>query len=412
MTPKTLGILALVAAAVLAVAFWIARGRAPSETAAPPAIKTEKAGELGAPSAAGARLLPVLGAKANDVAEISVKGAEKEAQVRRDGGRWVVPAQGGYPADPDKVRDAVLSIAEMTIAEPKTQKPENYALLGVQEPGEKDSTSRLVTLKDAQGAVVASLIVGNSAPGGARTTPGANVYVRRAGEAQAFEARTRIDPRYALDPDPGTWIKKSLDGVPADRIKSISISHADGAAVELAKPQKSDPEFIIANLPAGREIKYAGAASAVAQAVALVTFDSVKPVADIAAGATPTGTAIFRTFDGLVLTVDTSTRDGTSWVTFDARYEAPPEAPATEPTPSDQPPPAANKPADEVRKEVEALNARFGGWAFALPSYRVQQLLTKMEDLLKPAEAAASPSGTTPGPITGDDGEPVELPDK
>jgi len=403
MNSKTLGILALIAAAVLAVAFWFARGRAPSETAAPPALKTSATpGDTGPSNAAGAALFPALASRGNDITEIRIQSAELDTTVKREGGRWVVPARGNYPADAEKVRDAVLSIAELTIAEPKTQKAENFPLLGVQEPGDKDSTSRLVTFSDAQGAVLASLVIGNAAPGGGsgagRQSAGVGLYVRRAGESQAFEGRTRVDPRYALDPDPGAWIKKSLDGVPADRIKSIDITHADGSTVDLVKAGQGDADFAVANIPAGREVKYAGAASAVAQAVAIISFDNVKPIAEIAQGASPTGTAVFRTFDGLVLTVDTSTKDGTSWVTFGAKHEVPAET--------------APAPTEDVRKEAAALNSRFSGWAFALPAYRVQQLLTKMDDLLKPASAPAPAGESAPGPILGDDGQPVAVPDK
>ncbi len=418
MNSKTLGILALVAAALLAIAFWVARGNAPAESGAAPAPAKPVAGSgPAAPSTAvGAKFAESLAAAAqvNSVAEISVHAAGKDVVVKRDGATWVVPTRGNYPADPEKVRDAVLSVAELTIAEAKTQKPENYSFLGVQDPEAKDSTSRLVTFKDAQGRVIVALIVGSTTPGAA-TSRGSNVgvYVRRAGEAQAFEVRTRLDPRATLEPEPEKWIKKDLDGVNGDRVKNVLITHADGTSVELSKTKKEDRDYAVANIPPGRELKYAGAASAVAQAISNINFDDVRPIADIAQGATPTGTAVFRTFDGLVLTIDTSTKDGTAWATLSAHYE-PPNEPSPEPQPSDQPPPdaAKSKAPDEVKKEIESMNARFSGWAFALPSYRVQQLLSKMDDLLKPAEAPGAKKEPLPGPITGDEEAPPNVPDK
>ncbi|MCC7160064.1 MAG: DUF4340 domain-containing protein, partial [Ignavibacteria bacterium] len=374
-------------------------------------------GSGNAATAVGAKFADTLAARVNDVAEITVQAAGKETSIKRDGTRWVVPARGNYPADPDKVRDAVLSVAEMTVSEIKTQKPENYSFLGVQDPSVADSPARLVTFKDAQGTVISSLVVGNTSasPGASRGGAAIGVFVRRAGDAQAYETRTRLDPRGSLDPEPGNWIKKQIDGVSADRVRNILITHADGGTVEIGKGNKDDRDYTLANIPAGRELKYAGAAAAVAQSVAMITFDDVKPIAEVAQGASPTGTAVFRTFDGLVLTIDTSTKDGTSWATFNARYDAPAEAAApTEPTPSDQPPPAAPKPrsGDEVRKEVETLNARFSGWAYALPQYRITQLLSKMDDLLKPVEAPAPTEEGSLAPLQGDGGAPPSVPDK
>ena len=47
-------------------------------------------------------------------------------------------------------------------------------------------------------------------------------------------------------------------------------------------------------------------------------------VAQASEGAAPGGSAEYVTWDGLIVTVEASTKDGTAWATFAARSEAPP----------------------------------------------------------------------------------------
>ena len=52
-------------------------------------------------------------------------------------------------------------LADMTLVEPKTDKPDLYPRLEVEDPGKGKST--LVTIKDKSGADIARLIVGKRA---------------------------------------------------------------------------------------------------------------------------------------------------------------------------------------------------------------------------------------------------------
>lgn len=378
MNSRTLAILGIVTVVVAALAYWSLRGPRPSE----------------APKSAGASpvltskvFVPGLTEKADQVGSITVKGAGKESVVKKSGDEWVLENRGGYPVDITKVRDAVQSIADLLIFEAKTTDPAKFEQLWLEDPSDKaESKSRLVTFGDTSNKVIASVIVGSSAASfgntpGTSTTYG--VFVRRSGETQSYLAKSRLDARATLDPDPSSWLKRDVVNVEAQRVKSVTISHPDGAKVLISKDKKDDRDYALANMPAGRELKFGGAPAQVAGALSFVNFDDVAPISEVAEGATPSGAAEFRTFDGLVVSVDTSTKNGTAWVAFTSRYEPPPQA---EPVPSDQPPPAAPKPEAEVRKEVQELNDRLSKWAFALPSIKVKQILSTTEDLLKPAD--------------------------
>jgi hypothetical protein len=51
---------------------------------------------------------------------------------------------------------------------------------------------------------------------------------------------------------------------------------------------------------------------------------------------------------------------------------------------------AAGKP--KAAREAKAINAKTAGWAYKLPPYKGQQLMTKLDSLLKPPPAPAAKS--------------------
>ncbi len=402
MSPKTLGALAGTTGVAILLAVWATRGPSTSDEAADASTKPggTNTGASGQASTTGV-LFPALAARINDVNEISVKSKDSEVVLRRSevkGGEgkdsapvWTVTSRSNYPADANKVREAVVSLIELKVVDHKTQKPENYAFLGVTDPESKDSPSRLVTLKDGAGQVLVGAVLGNTvaATGAQRGETKTNIYLRRAGEAQAYQAEGRLDPRASFDPDALSWLDRDVISVDAERVKSVTITHADGSRTRVEKESKDAKDFVVLGIPAGRELKYAGAASPTAGALSRVNLDDVMPIQQASEGAAPTGSAEFFTFDGLVVTVETSTRGGTGWATFAARYEEP----DVEPVPSNQPPPAATdgaekqKKADEVKKEADDLNRKVTAWAYALPEFKLKQFQTTVDEMLKPADA-------------------------
>lgn len=417
MSPKTLGALAGATGVAIVLAVWATRGPSSSDDAAESKPKPGTNG-ASAPAPVTGAIFPVLATRASDVAEITVKSKDAEVVLKRAESKagaakdaapsWTVASKSNYPADASKVRDAVISLNELRVVDQKTQKPENYAFLGVTDPESKDSPSRLVTLKDAAGQVLVGAVLGNTVPvtGAPRGETKTNVYLRRAGEAQAYQAEGRLDPRASFDPDPLSWLDRDVISVDVPRVKSVTITHPDGTRTRIEKDSKDAKEFTVQGVPTGRELKYAGAASPTAGALSRVNLDDVLPVQQASEGATPTGSAEYVTFDGLIVTVETSTKAGTGWATFAARYEEP----DLDPVPSNQPPPAATdgaekqKKADEVRKEADELNRKLTAWAYALPEFKLKQFQTTVDELLKPldtpkAEVQPTPPGTGTPPV-------------
>src|SRR5262249_3441196 len=85
--------------------------------------------------------------------------------------------------------------------------------------------------------------------------------------------------------------------------------------------------------------------------------------------------------------------------------EAKPEAKKADDKKPDEKKPG--KSPEEVKKEVDDLNAKVGKWAYALPAYKATSLASKMSDMLKDLPAANPSTPANPGTPSGDMPTPV-----
>lgn len=352
-----------------------------------------------AASSSGSRVLfPELSARINEVAEVRVEKSGKSATLKKEGGQWRLADRGGYPVKLEKVKELAVRVADLEILEAKTAKKANHQKLAVEWPvtaGEDSEAAGagLVTLKDAAGKELASLVVGKSEWMGSKP----KVYARRAGEDQVY----LCSPRGALDvvPDAKSWIEPKFVELANDRVHSVTIEHADGEKVEIGRSVENHTQFTVQNLQPGQSERYAGVANGVAQALGYgLSLEDVRPAAEVDFSQSPLATARFRSIDGLELAIETAKFEDKTWARVVASYTPPPEpekpaeavpaegegeegAPAAEP--------AAEPPAEEkkdVGQEAAELNELLAPWAFEIPSYKSDVLARRMKDLLPEPE--------------------------
>lgn len=395
-----------------------------------------------APGAAE-RLFPGLEARINDVASLTVQKGDQTYTIARaaagnadaasGAGAWVLADRGGFPASFEKVKQNIVGIALLTPLEQKTSNPALYEKIGVQDPGPAAVNTALVTLKDAHGNELASVIFGNSRFGGDPA-----VYVRRRGEPESWLCKGSFDwPAH-----PTGFTDPQIMSLARERIRSVTITHPDGSAVVVSRATPSDANFSVAGVPEGRELKYETVANPIGSALSFMSLEDVRPRSEVEFPADATVVAEFVAFDGLTVTVRTTKKDGKTWATFDVSHapgaaggggregnaggdagagepagaesgDASDEssgtagaggvAPADVPEPQDAPAEsgdASAAPASEgAAKEAAELHARVSPWAFQLPDYKATSLVTTMEELLK------APAGGTTGGVPGGTGE-------
>jgi hypothetical protein len=300
----------------------------------------------------GERALPGLAERLGEVATVGVSSSELTASFVRGGEAWRVPEKDGYPADAARIRQVVLALADLTLVEPKTQKPELYPRLEVDDPAA--GKSHLLSLKDKAGTTLAALIVGKRRHDrlGAGTDA---VYVRQPDAARAWLAAGSLELSGAMS----SWLDRHILDIPEKRIAAVSLVAADGSKLAV-KRDKPEDKFAVEDLPADAKLKQEDAAGEPAGALDGLELDDVEPAERMPVPESGVITASFATFDGLKVELRLFEHDGKDWAVIAAAG------------------------ADKAAAEAEQVTDQVSRWAYALPPFKASLLKLKLADLLAP----------------------------
>jgi hypothetical protein len=209
----------------------------------------------------GLPLLPSLAGEMNTVNSLSVRkgGAKPTVTVHKQGEQWTVAERAEYPADVPKLRKLLLVLSDAKIREEKTSNPENYGIIGVEDPAQPGATGAQIELTAQDGKH--DVIVGKSA--------GEGNFVRRAGEKTSYI----VEPGISVEAEPRYWIDTHLLDIAADKIQSIDTKPATGAAYSVHRIAASEPKPIDAKSGSPGAAAPAAAPAAAAPAAAAPTAD-------------------------------------------------------------------------------------------------------------------------------------------
>jgi hypothetical protein len=305
-----------------------------------------------APVAQGQRVLPDLAARLDGLAWMRLAQGGKRTDFTAIGGRWVLIEKGNYPANAGKVRRLLLGLADLTLVEPKTRRPELLSRLDLDDPSNGRST--LVRLQGRTGGTVAELIVGKTRRGG---LGGGNdgVYVRKPGDDQAWLARGSLD----LPADLNGWLDRRIVDLPASRVAAVTLTGGDGAVLKLRR-EAPGGRFAVADPPDGAQLKGDAALAAPAAVLSGLELDDVLTTAELPVPESGVATALFTTFDGLTVTIWLFAHDGADWITLEAVGSGAAET------------------------DAKAIDARVANWTYKIPAGRAKVLRTRLADLVEP----------------------------
>ncbi len=319
-------------------------------------------------------LVPGLEAQLNDLARVRVIGAGNQAiaTLSRAETAWELAEKSGYRADIGRIRGNLIALARARIIEQKTANPEYFDRLGVESVAGESASGVLIELDDLAEPV--RIIIGDTGVGGDYA------YVREAGENQSWLVSGAFDlPSESLD-----WLDREMLDIPTARIRAVTITHPDGEVLRIEKAAATDPNFVVPGIPDGRKLSYASVANAIAGVLAKLRLEDVQASSSLeAAEVTPT-TIVFETFNGLLIDVSAYSLVDENWIQVAARLDEPPAPIASVDT--DGAPDLSAPEAAPIGDEVERLNARLGGWAYTVASYKTEQLLKRIDDLLAPED--------------------------
>ena len=345
----------------------------------------------------GEIVFPALLEQLNGVARVRVTGSEGTFALVRDGDAWVVDEKERYPADPDRVHKLLLGAAGMTRVEPKTSNPERYPKLWLEDPTGEDARSVRLVLEDASGAVLASWVLGDRRPSKSDASR-TELYIRVADDPQAWLVEGSV-PRGGKIID---WLDRLVARIDRERLRTVEVVHADGTVVAVNKEVPADGDFVLRDIPEGREADSQYRINDIGRFLEDLRFEDVAPASSLDfAGSTDKRMEV-TTFDGLRVRLDSVMRDGDAWVQLHAEVDeglvekaAGADAAASdgESGSESKEPSGPLRPLDEVRAEVGRLNARWQGWAYELPSFKRDYVAKRMDELTRPIEATDEGTG-------------------
>ena len=411
MNAKTLYALVAAAAVAVVAATWIS-------SANRPAIEG---------SAQGRPLLPGLRDQVNNVDSIVLSGAGDKVLVtlKRGTDGWHIVEKSSYPADVAKLREFLLKLADATVIEEKTANPKHYADLGVDDISGKDAKGVQVAIGGLKQPLKFILGLYNGAGGG-------GTFVRRDGEAQSLLASGNL----LAEKSPAGWLKHDLVDIDAGRIKEVVLTNLEGKVLRVAKAQSADANFLVTDVPKGRELASDYVANSLGSGLANLRVDDVAAAHDLAAP-DKVYKVHYLAFGGTVVDVKAWDADGKNALQLvasndaaqldaditaeqaaaKAAYEtavaaaklkvveakgddaaiAKAEADVARPPSLVDPAKDRSERLAAATKVVEDLNRTFAGWTFTVPAYAFANFNKSMDDMLKPIVQKAAPGGKPPG---------------
>ena len=310
----------------------------------------------------------VLTERVNDAAELAVRSNEATFSIVKTDTGWGMKDRAEYPVHFDKVKTALVGLSELKLLEAKTSDPSRYKRLEVEEPDTEEAQSVRFEIKDAAGKSMASGLVGRLNPN-LFGEGGGGTYLRRGKEEQSWLAAGEV----SLGKTRNDWMVRDIVDIAAEKVRRAVIRQPEGAEIVVTQEKPDSREYKLEGIPEGRKLKDSGEAKNLAGGLWRLTFEDVKPAADIKFPPKP-NVSVYETFDGLKVHIEMTTVDDVVWGRFSATAKG-----------------ASGEKAEDVRKKAAEITERAKGWVYELSAGEGERLTTKIEDILEDPKAKTDP---------------------
>jgi len=167
----------------------------------------------------------------------------------------------------------------------------------------------------------------------------------------------------------------------------VEVLHPDGERVLARKTSADDEDFVLQDIPEGREVQSAWSVNSLANGLASLNLEAVVPDSDIDwTNAVRFGVITadgLKVEAGLVAVESQGEAESTEtahWIRLQASlYQTALESAVTLP----------EEDRGETSQRAESINQRVVGWAYRIPKYKYDAMSKRMEQLLKSPDAAA-----------------------
>jgi len=312
-------------------------------------------------------LLPGLADTINDVDRVDIvtAGDTVVATLTRTSTDWRLEQMDGYHADWPKLQSLLAGLAQAKVIEAKTDKPQYYRQLGVEDVSSPDADSVLIKL--GIGDKTTAVVIGHAAQGRA------GQYVR----LQDSAASALLDRNLDVSTELLDWADKRIIDINASEVAEVEIVHPDGARVLITRISADQTDFDLAGLPPGREIQSSWSVNSFASSLSLLDMESVRT--QKAVDWQPAVRMRLLTFSGLEIMAEMVEADGQYLLHLNASH---PAAQAADYGNDD----ISQQAAEDVASRVDEINQRVNGWAYSIAKYKFEGMVKTQADILKPVE--------------------------
>ena len=320
-------------------------------------------------------LFPELSGRVNDVSELVVRDGQSALTVRRVSGNWSIADADDYPALVDKVKQTVLTVSGLQVIAEKTDNPDLYKRLGVEDPDSKGATSNLLTLS-ANGEQLVELVVGKTRRSkSAAGAPG--LYVRIPDRQEAL----LVEGRLSVSADIIDWIKRDIIDIEGGRVNSVHLRPAGGTEVFLDREDTAD-DLALHDIPEGKEPASEYLLGRMATMLENVYVEGVRKENSIDFSR-PDSIIHVTTFDGLTADIEVvkSGENTFARFSFTAQEIDTGGGEAIDETSAET---GAEEEAELTpEQEAETLNSLVQGWAYRLSSSKAELYGHTLSDLVQ-----------------------------
>lgn len=321
--------------------------------------------------------------KINSVKTIEAVYKGQPMTLNFSDGQWLMVERNNYRASTEQVKKFLRGFAEMRRLEPKTSDPAKYVQLDLDDPKSADSEAFGLVLKDGAGIVLADVIMGKDRSATADSDM-REVYLRQAGEAETWlvESDIRILRKQIQ------WLEKIIMAMHRDRIEQIFIDHeGSDDDVMIKRESLANPDFVLSDIPEGKEITYNFELKDIATAFASLDFDDVIVDEGVDYDGPGSVRITLDSFDGMRVVTLIGTKDGGRWARLMAAESGRHSAKGED---------GSDKLLDakQLADEIELSNKHWKGWAYKIRGFKLENITQKKVALLKNADEQTSGAQT------------------
>lgn len=306
-------------------------------------------------------LLPGVTSKLEGAAKIVVQRKDETVTLERKDGTWTVAENEGFFADEEKVRSILSGFGRFKTIEKKTENPELFEKLGVDDPEAEGSSSVRVVLKDDAGADIASAIVGRVQSG---TGASQRRYIRVPDQKAAWLVETSL----AADGGKDTFTLRQIADIDPARWAAIEVTTwKQPEVIAMDRATSDSKDWRVANVPDDKEITSQSSLEGYVRPYQRMSHAGVKQVGDFFDAYTSETLFSGRTWDGLKLeTVMRADDAGDFWAKMTASVDE-----------------GAEGYKEETKAEAEKINKMTAGWLFKISRWASGSATADMASFLK-----------------------------